>query len=162
MSRTSLALAACLLAAACSSSFVAARPVDGWDVYGADIRADQDALGVDELLADPAAHDGQRLLLTGTIDEACPVKGCWMTFTDGEQSLRVKFLDYGFFVPLDSAGRTARMEGTFSIREVPLAEARHYLEDAGRHDEAAALTGPQQGYEFVAHGVQLEQTGGGD
>ena len=139
--------------AACSSG---PQAIEGWDVYGEGV-AQAAPVSVASLLDDPAAYDGETLVVEGTIDEACPKKGCWMTFVHGDESMRVSFKDYGFFVPLDSAGSTARMEGTFAIREIPLDEARHYLEDAGKLDEAAALTGPQEGYEFVATGVQLQQ-----
>ena len=48
--------------------------------------------------------------------------------------------------------------GVFDVREVPVAEVRHYLEDAGRPEEAAAVTEPQRGYEIVATGVLVRET----
>jgi hypothetical protein len=79
-----------------------------------------------------------------------------MTFAAGSEQLRVTFLDYGFFVPMDIHGRQARMVGTFAVREVPVDEARHYLEDAGKMEEAAAITEPQKSYTFEATGVQIK------
>ena len=43
----------------------------------------------------------------------------------------------------------------FDIKETPVEEARHYLEDAGRHDEAERITEPQRDFVFVATGVKL-------
>ena len=48
----------------------------------------------------------------GTITEVCQAKGCWMTIDLGDDELmRVKFKDYGFFVPKDAAGKTAIIQG---------------------------------------------------
>ena len=74
---------------------------------------------------------------------------------EGERELRMTFQDYGFFVPLDSAGSEVRAQGVFRIEETPVEEARHYLEDAGRHAEAQAITAPVRSYTFVATGVEL-------
>jgi len=124
------------------------------NVFGAAPSLDG-AVTVETLLADPAAHQDGHYVVTGTVAEVCPKKGCWMTFGAGDESMRVTFLDYGFFVPMDIAGRTVTFEGTFAVEEVSQADARHYLEDAGRHEEAAALVGPQRSYTFVATGVRL-------
>lgn len=110
---------------------------------------------VKELLSHPSKYDGHELVLEGQVAEVCPVKGCWMTFTSGGRALRVTFKDYAYFVPKDSAGHTAVCEGRFEVRQVPADEARHYLEDAGRYDEAAQITGPVESFTFVATGVQL-------
>lgn len=118
-----------------------------------------DTVTVDELLAGAADHDGQALRVTGTVEEVCPMKGCWMTFAAGDETMRVTFQDYGFFMPKDIAGRTVTFEGTFAISEVSEADARHYLEDAGKHEEAAAIHGPQQSFTFVATGVELHGEG---
>ena len=40
--------------------------------------------------------------LKGKIVETCSKKGCWMTLDTGEDTLFIKFRDYGFFVPIDS------------------------------------------------------------
>lgn len=124
--------------------------------YGAAV-PESKPLPVETVLADPQIYDGRELVLEGRVVEVCPVKGCWMTFASGERSLRVTFLDYAFFVPKDCAGATAVCGGRFAIREVPADEARHYLEDAGRHAEAAQITEPVRSYTFVASGVRLSQ-----
>ncbi|GJM22723.1 MAG: hypothetical protein DHS20C15_26380 [Planctomycetota bacterium] len=150
---TAFALAATL---ACASSTDPIE-VEGWESFGAGISASE-PMQLHELLAASDSLNGEHVVLEATVLEVCPKKGCWMTFDTGAAELRVTFLDYGFFVPLDIAGRTVRVEGIFEEAEVPLAEAQHYLEDAGRHEEAAALTGPQKGYRLVASGVLLEDT----
>jgi hypothetical protein len=147
-----LTIAALLPCTGCATKTRA--ELDGWDSFGASISTEQ-PLSLSTILAHPEHYDGQTVLLEATIAECCQSKGCWMTLEQGTQSVRVKFLDYGFFVPMDSAGRTVRLEGVFEIRDVPVEEARHYLEDAGRDEEAATITEPQRSFEIVTSGVLL-------
>jgi hypothetical protein len=140
-------VAVALLVSACSAP--------GTERYGAPLVARAPELSVTELLAAPERFDGAELVLTGTVDEVCLRKGCWMTLTSGERTVRVVFLDYAFFVPRDCAGATARAAGVFRIRETSAEMARHYLEDAGRTDEAEGVAGPVRSYVFVASGVEL-------
>ncbi len=139
------------LASACSSSPVAER-------YGAPLSLpDAQAVPVAELLAAPERFDGSTLTLVGTVDQVCAKKGCWMTLASDGREMRVTFQDYGFFVPLDAHGARVRAAGLFRIQETPVDEARHYLEDAGKHAEAAAITAPVKSYTFVATGVELSR-----
>jgi hypothetical protein len=133
---------------------ITATPVAGWEVYGGDV-SDADPITVEALLSSPMRYDGQTLVVEGEIGEACPKKGCWMTLDAGGEQLRVTFQDYAFFVPIESAGRTARFEGTFRITEIPEEEAKHYLEDAGKYEEAEQLSGPQKTFSLVATGVRI-------
>ena len=147
-----LAAVLALLAVGCGSPPPAPAAPPGWTAFGAGVSVGVPA-ELATLLADPEAHDGQPVLIQAPVYEVCINKGCWMTFDGGDREVRVTFRDYGFFVPMDIAGRVVRVEGSFEIREVPADEIAHYLEDAGRHDEAAAVSGPQLGYHIVADGV---------
>ncbi len=149
------------LSVACGSEApVEKGTVDGWTQYGAGVDS-QDFTSLADVLADPQAHDGKGVQVEAEIDEVCQQKGCWMTLQgpDGPSNVRVTFADYAFFVPMDIAGRTVRVDGTFEVREVPVDEARHYLEDAGRDEEAAKITEPQLGYRIVATGVGVKAEG---
>jgi hypothetical protein len=107
------------------------------------------------VLHHPELYDGKTVLVEGTIAEVCPIKGCWLKVVDGERSMHVGFKDYAFFVPKDSAGRTVRLHGVVAVRDMPVDEARHYLEDAGRHEDAAKITEPVRELTMVADGVLL-------
>lgn len=155
MFRAALTVLALTLSFACSSTYDRSVEVEGWQSFGAGVSGAR-VLTLDELLADPAAHDGDTLVFEAPVLDVCPKKGCWMTFDTGEAEMRVTFQNYGFFVPRDIAGRKVRVQGVFQMTEISLEDARHYLEDAGRHEDAAALTGPQKGYAVVATGVLLE------
>ncbi len=139
-------------------SLKVASPVPGWDAYGNPF----DATKVDavvafaDLAANPKAYDGQDLTIRATVDEVCQTKGCWMTFSEGGASMRVKFLDYAFFMPKDASGREVLVDGKFDIQVVPAAEVAHYLEDAGKFEEAAAVTEDQLQLTFMAGAVLMK------
>jgi hypothetical protein len=124
-------------------------------VVGAALSAHVEELDLAHVLATPEVYDGRELVLSGAVREVCAKKGCWLVMADGERELRMTFRDYAFFVPLDSAGTTLRAQGVFRIQETPVDEARHYLEDAGRHAEAQAITAPVRSFTFEAAGVEL-------
>ena len=95
----------------------------------------------------------------GTVESVCKVKGCWMKVktTDG-QTMRVSFKDYGFFVPKNIEGKTVVLEGTAKQSVTPVAELRHYAEDAGKSKaEIANITEPEKALTFVADGVIVKK-----
>jgi hypothetical protein len=94
----------------------------------------------------------------GVVTEVCQAKGCWMTIDLGEgETMRVKFKDYGFFVPKDAAGKTAIMQGVAQKEEVSVADLRHLAQDAGKSEaEINAITEPRVELTFVADGVIIK------
>jgi len=107
------------------------------------------------VLTNAANYDGKAVLLEGAVKEVCKVKGCWMTMAESGQTMRVTFENYAFFVPKDCAGRKVVVEGKFAVKETSVADLKHYLEDAGKHDEAAKVTEPKRELTLVATGVQF-------
>lgn len=107
-----------------------------------------------DLVKDPAAWSGKTVRTEGIVTAVCQEKGCWMTLKSGDQSVRVTFKDYGFFVPKDSAGRAAVLEGVFNVKTVSEAKAKHYAEETpgGKPD---AIKGDQKELSLVASGVEL-------
>jgi hypothetical protein len=94
----------------------------------------------------------------GTITEVCQAKGCWMTLDLGNDELmRVKFKDYGFFVPKDAVGKTAIIKGVAKNEIVGVDELKHLAEDAGRSEkEINAIDKPKEELTFVAEGVIIK------
>ena len=80
-----------------------------------------------------------------------------MTIAAGsDQTMMVKFKDYGFFMPKDISGREVVMNGKAYYQTTSVDELRHYAEDAGKSaDEIAAITEPKRELRFLADGVQL-------
>lgn len=118
---------------------------------------DKGAISMASLEKELENKDSLKTKVTGKVVECCQAKGCWMTIdkSDGT-TMRVKFKDYGFFVPKNSAGKTAVMEGIAMVETVSVDEQRHYAEDAGKSKaEIKAINKPSRQLVFVADGVIL-------
>lgn len=95
----------------------------------------------------------------GTVESVCKMKGCWMKVkTNDGQTMRVTFKDYGFFVPKDIVGKTVVVEGTAETTTTPVADLRHYAQDAGKSkEEIEKITEPEKALTFVADGVIVKR-----
>jgi len=96
--------------------------------------------------------------MSGTINEVCSTKGCWMKLDLGdEKEVMVRFKDYGFFMPLNAEGDVI-INGKAFITETSVEDLRHYAEDADKsEEEIAAITEPERTLAFEADGVLLKQ-----
>ncbi len=89
----------------------------------------------------------------------CQNSGCWMDLDVGnEDVIKVTFKDYAFFVPLDSKGKTATVEGFAKKEMIPVEMLKHYAEDEGKsQEEIDAITESEFAYTFEAIGVIIEE-----
>ncbi|WP_339816107.1 DUF4920 domain-containing protein [uncultured Imperialibacter sp.] len=125
-----------------------------YESFGAAITDDQ-ASPVAQLTA--MAGDSIYTKVRGTIVDVCQAKGCWMKLDLGNnETMRVTFKDYGFFVPKNAKGREVVIEGVALKSLTPVEELQHYAKDAGKTDEEiAAITEPVQELSFEAVGVLM-------
>ena len=125
--------------------------------FGAAITADG-AISYDEMLAKMGTSDSLAVKVTGKVGEVCQAKGCWMTMDLGNgEIMRIKFKDYGFFVPKDAAGKTATIEGVAKKEKVDIDELKHLAEDAGKSEaEINAINQAKEELTFVADGVIIK------
>ena len=112
---------------------------------------------LEKLLASPAEYDGKTIGLEGTVRKACQRKGCWMELATAEkgQGVRVTFKDYGFFVPLDSAGSSAKLEGTVKAAELAPERAEHYQSEGAKISKDK--DGKYREVQFIATGLELKK-----
>lgn len=122
--------------------------------FGAAVRS-ADPVPLERIVADPASFHGRSVVVAGRIADVCRKKGCWMVITDGEREVRVRFKDYGFFVPRDASGRRVLLEGAVKAEEISEEVARHYAEEGGNPERAADIHGPQQVVSLIATGVEV-------
>ena len=110
-----------------------------------------------QLFASLGATDTIQTGFKAKVLEVCQMKGCWMRVElDGEQTVMVRFKDYGFFVPKDIAGSEVWVEGKAFVSEVPEGERRHLARDAGRTEQQVmAIRGPERAPGFEASGVRI-------
>ncbi|OSY87318.1 branched-chain amino acid aminotransferase [Tenacibaculum holothuriorum] len=95
-----------------------------------------------------------------TIDAVCQKKGCWIKVPlNKDKKSFVKFKDYAFFLPMNSAGSKVVLNGKAFKNEVSVEELQHYAKDAGKsEEEIAKITKPKTTYSFLADGVLLESS----
>ncbi|MBL7962281.1 MAG: DUF4920 domain-containing protein [Flavobacteriales bacterium] len=153
-------LAGGVFALACqTSSNEATAQVPGFASYGAAITPDG-AVSTAEMVKKLGAQDSMVVKVTGEIVTTCIKKGCWMDvkLPDGK-TMKVRFVDYGFFVPTEGQeGKTCVMQGQVSREEIPVALLKHYAEDAGRtKEEIDAIKEPEVSLTFLAEGVLIKQ-----
>jgi Domain of unknown function (DUF4920) len=108
------------------------------------------------LLSDPKSYASQTVTTEGRVQRACSRKGCWMEIGEGEDACRVTFKDYGFFVPTDSAGAYAKIQGRLDTREVERAAVEH-LESEGARFRNKKSDGSATEVRLIASAVELRR-----
>tara|TARA_B100000459_G_C8590075_1_gene207312 strand:+ start:759 stop:1220 length:462 start_codon:yes stop_codon:yes gene_type:complete len=97
--------------------------------------------------------------IEGEILSTCPMKGCWMKIKAEEDTILVRFKDYGFFVPTDGVvGDKTIINGKLSVDTLSVALLRHYAEDAGKpSEEINKIKDPEVSMTFLAEGVMIKE-----
>lgn len=125
--------------------------------YGEVDFLEENALSVSEAIKQLGSSDSIETVISGTIAECCQSKGCWMNLQSGNEELFVKFKDYGFFVPMNSAEHQSIVKGYLYQDTISVVEQKHLAEDAEKsEEEIAQITTPKVEYRFVAHGVHIK------
>ena len=110
------------------------------------------------VLTAPDRFKGHPVRVEGHVRRACTAMGCWMELAEsadaGAPACRVIMKDHSFFVPTDSAGASASVEGTLSVRRIEPGQVAH-MEGEGAKFERKAPDGSAEELRFVASGVEL-------
>ncbi|KAG1654424.1 Epimerase family protein YfhF [Nymphon striatum] len=90
------------------------------------------AAEMSEKYANMAVADTMKTKFTATVTEVCQAKGCWMRLkmNDGQETM-VRFKDYGFFMPMDIAGKEVTVNGLAFVEEMSVEDQKHYAKDGG-------------------------------
>jgi hypothetical protein len=100
----------------------------------------------------------RKIRLQAKVEDVCRVKGCWVVLTDGKNTMRVTFKDYGFFVPKDVVGKTIVADGIITETIISEADAQHYAEDAGAsEEEIMQIVGDRKELSMVADAVLIPE-----
>lgn len=150
-------LSVLFFAFACNQAVEQSTEVVELEYYGEEI-SEEGAIEVAALVDLMVDGGHKEVKLVATIEECCQKKGCWMKVDMGDgNTMRVTFKDYGFFVPMDAAGRQVVMEGVASYEETTVEALRHYAEDAGQSaEEIEAIIEGKKELVFEANGVILK------
>jgi hypothetical protein len=135
-----------------------AQPSVNVERFGAALNSATQSKPLEEVLSNPSGYEGQALTVEGKVRRACSAKGCWMELAKDlnpqSQGCRVTFKDYGFFVPTDSAGASAKVEGVLKLKQVPKGRVTH-LEQEGAVFSNKNPDGSANEVQLVATGVEL-------
>ena len=119
------------------------------EVFGARMDESLPLKRLGELVSDPDDWLGRQVRVEARVSKVCQKKGCFFIAKDGETTLRVAFLDYGFFVPTDIGGRTVTLAGELIRTERTAAEADHLSSDLGETVASGAA------FEILASSVRV-------
>jgi len=113
-----------------------------------------------EVLASPERFRDQAVTVEGQVRSACTRRGCWMELAEASDpqlpGCRVTFKDYGFFVPTDSAGARAKVQGTLGVNRLPAERVAHLESEGGRFPKKNS-DGSADELRLVATGVELRR-----
>lgn len=105
----------------------------------------------------PESFKDKKVTIEGVIVRSCKSMGCWLEIaeSDKDKSLRVELKNHAFFVPLNSAGAKARVEGTVSVKTMSAEKVKHLMEDDGAKFDNINADGSVTQVVFDATGVEL-------
>lgn len=128
----------------------------GQTIYGANTTADG-AIPASSIVEKMKGHDSLEIKIIGTATDACQKKGCWLMVDIGDgKTMRVRFKDYGFFVPKDIPGKTVVLDGRAFNSTTSVAQLRHYAQDAGKSKaEIEKITEPEVNLNYEARSVMV-------
>lgn len=125
--------------------------------FGERVRS-KNAASLAGVLQKPAEFQGKEVVVEGHVRRACSRKGCWMELAAGPDAAlpgcRVTFKDYGFFVPTDSAGASARVQAQVKVSTISASSVNH-LEEEGAQFARKNPDGTAEEVRLVATGVEL-------
>ena len=137
---------------------VAEETIIEYEIFGDSTMTDEGAIPATELLAYMGDNPEVEVKVSGTIDEVCQKKGCWMSVAlDEETNMHVSY-DYEFLLPLNCGGKEMVMQGTAFYDTISVKHLRHLAEDANKsEEEIAAITEPKPTLAFLATGVMIKK-----
>ncbi len=138
------------------SDKVAEFNAEGKILRGAAI-GDSKKVSLEKVLEKPAEYSGKIVQVSGVIVRSCKMEGCWMELAPkaDAKTVRVKFKDHAFFIPLQSAGFIAKAEGVFSVKTLSKEEVDHLVNEDGAKFDNINADGTVTEIAFEASGVEL-------
>lgn len=108
-------------------------------------------------IKNPNKYGGKTILVEGVIVRSCKMEGCWLELAPKKDAaaVRIKMKDHAFFVPLDAAGLTARVEGVMAVKTLSKAEVEHLMNEDGAKFDKINADGTVTEISFLADGVEL-------
>lgn len=98
------------------------------------------------------------ITVKGEVVTVCQKKGCWMSLKNGnEEPIRVRFKDYGFFMPKDISGKNVILSGKFATDTLTVETQKHLAEEEGKSAaDMKNIKETKYAYSVVSDGVLIE------
>ena len=127
--------------------------------YYGDLINTSDIINISEVKNSISQNGKITTKIQGEILATCAKKGCWMKLKTDEDTLMVRFKDYGFFVPKEGVeGCNAIIQGEAYYDTLTVELLQHYAQDAGKsEDEILSITEPEYNFLFEASGVIIQE-----
>ena len=96
-------------------------------IYGNNL-SKTEIIEVGQLLSNSDTYLDKRLLVSGSIIEVCPMRGCWVQIQDdtSQETIRVKVTDGEIVFPLSAVGNKIIAEGDFIKLELSEKQAKNW------------------------------------
>jgi hypothetical protein len=119
---------------------------------------------ISQILDDPEAYVGRRVLIEGPIVDVCPHRGCWINVASDRpyEQITVKVDDGVIVFPLSAKGHRATVEGVVEklhfTKEEMLARKKHQAEQRGEpFDSTTVEVEAQTIYRIRGIGAVIEE-----
>lgn len=126
--------------------------------FGAKLADTGKTESVAAVIQHPEQFENRPVQVEGYVRRACSRRGCWLELAEGADpklpGCRVTFKDYGFFVPTDSAGSTARVEASVQLAKLDPSYVAH-IESEGATVPNKQPDGSAREVRLIASGVEL-------
>ena len=138
----------------------AAIPSNSYLKRGAAI-GKSDKVSLNTVLKDPSKFSGKSVVVEGVVVRSCKMEGCWAEVAENKdsKSVRVKMKDHSFFIPLQSAGAFARVEGTVQVKTLTREMVEHMVKEDGAKFDNINADGTVTEVSFEATGIELKKVG---
>ncbi|MFM9903333.1 MAG: DUF4920 domain-containing protein [Pyrinomonadaceae bacterium] len=137
---------------------MAAIPTDSFLKRGEPI-GNSKKVSLNRVLKDPSKYTGKTVRIEGVVVRSCKMEGCWAEVAQDATSkgVRVKMKGHAFFIPLQSAGAKARVEGTVIVKTLSKAQVDHMIDEDGAKFDNRNADGTVTEVSFEATGIELKK-----
>jgi len=114
------------------------------------------------IMEEPEKFEGKQVLLSGTIVEVCPKRGCWVDLSGDKEfeKIQVKVKDGEIVFPLSAKGSEALVEGVVEKLELTKDQAvryqAHQAEEKGIEFDSTSVTGPLTIWRLRGLGAEIK------
>jgi hypothetical protein len=117
---------------------------------------EESTLQLNQVLDHFDKYKNKTVLIEAKVEKVCEQKGCWMVLTDGKNTIRTMFKDYGFFVPKEILNKKVKAQGIMEQKEISVATQKHFMKDAGaKAQDIKKITSSKMEYQFTADAVEI-------